>query len=142
MKVEDQLALILTKLDEQTKGINEGNRRINEVQVSTKDLKAAKDNFEQWRPQVDSKVADLRSCVDSLRNQVVELRSASPKLKNVIADDHVYTKSSGSTHLDPFLSGAAQGLLGHGGESRHRGSGSGSDAPSNHLRSKVSPKHP
>jgi hypothetical protein len=48
MKVEDQLALILSKLDKQTKGINEGNRRINDVQVSIDDLKAARANFDRW----------------------------------------------------------------------------------------------
>jgi hypothetical protein len=37
MKVEDQLSLILSKLEEQMKGINEGNRCINDVQVSIDD---------------------------------------------------------------------------------------------------------
>ncbi|CAD6237549.1 unnamed protein product [Miscanthus lutarioriparius] len=78
MKVEDQLALILDKLEEQTKGINEGNHRINDVQVSIDDLKAAKDDFDRWRPQVNSKVADLSSGLDSLRIQVDALKSASP----------------------------------------------------------------
>jgi hypothetical protein len=49
-KVEDQLALIIGKLDEQTKGINDGNRRINEVQTSIDNLRAMKDDFERWRP--------------------------------------------------------------------------------------------
>ena len=52
MKVEHQLALIIGKLDEQTKGINESNRRINDVQVSIDDLRAAKDDFERWQPKV------------------------------------------------------------------------------------------
>jgi hypothetical protein len=50
MKVEDQLTLILSKLEEQTKGMNEGNRKINDVQVSIDHLKAAKDDFDCWRP--------------------------------------------------------------------------------------------
>jgi hypothetical protein len=50
MKVEDQLALILTKLDDQSKGINETNRRILEVHDSTAELTAAKADFEHWRP--------------------------------------------------------------------------------------------
>jgi hypothetical protein len=96
--------------------------------VSIDDLHAAKDDFERWRPQVDSRVADLRSCVDSLRNQVAELCSTLPKLKTVAEDGHVFTKSPGPAHLGPFPSGAAQGLLGHIVESNHRGLCSGGDA--------------
>ena len=70
MKVEDQLALIIGKLDEQTKGINEGNHRINDVQASIEDLQAVKADFDRWRPQVDGKVVDLSSGFDSLRAQV------------------------------------------------------------------------
>jgi hypothetical protein len=100
MKVEDQLTLIISKLDEQTKGINEGNCRINEVQVSIDDLRAAKDDFEHWRPQVDSKVADLSPVLDSLRPQVDALKFASPLPQPVVGEGSVFIKSPRSAHLD------------------------------------------
>lgn len=53
MKVEDQLALILSKLDEQSKGIAESNRRLHDVQDSVAELIAAKADFDRWRPKVD-----------------------------------------------------------------------------------------
>jgi len=77
MKVEDQLALILTNLDDQSRGINDSNRKITNVQSSIEELKVAKADFERWRPQVDTKVSDLSDCVDSLRQQLDELKSAS-----------------------------------------------------------------
>jgi hypothetical protein len=88
MKVEDQLSLILSKLEEQTKGINEGNHRINDVQVSIDELKAARDDFDRWRPQVDNKVADLSSGLDSLRIQV----DARPKLLHLFSARDLFTQ--------------------------------------------------
>jgi len=48
MKVEDQPALILNKLDEQSKGIFESNRRLHDVHESVAELKATKVDFERW----------------------------------------------------------------------------------------------
>ena len=53
MKVEDHPVLILNKLDEQSKGIFESNRRLHDVHESVAELKATKVDFERWRPQVD-----------------------------------------------------------------------------------------
>jgi hypothetical protein len=52
MKVEDQLSLIIAKLDEQSRGINDYNHKISDVQGSIDELKAAKADFDRWRPQV------------------------------------------------------------------------------------------
>jgi hypothetical protein len=100
MKVEDQLALIIGKLDEQTKGINEGNRRINEVQASIDDFRAAKADFDRWRPQVDSKVADLSSGLDSLQIQVDAFKFASSAPQPALGQGSVFIKSPRSAHLD------------------------------------------
>jgi chromosome segregation ATPase len=107
LKVEDQLLLILSKLEQQTKGINEGNRRINDVQVSIDDLKAARDDFDRWQPQVNNKVVDLSSGLDSLRIQVDALQSASKATSPVLGEGFVYTKTPGFAHLNPPSSKAA-----------------------------------
>ncbi|CAD6268797.1 unnamed protein product [Miscanthus lutarioriparius] len=128
MKVEDQLSLILSKLDEQSKGISEGNRRITDVHASIEDLKAAKDDFERWRPQVDTKVADLTDCVDSLCHQIDELKSttASPAAPPVFSDAvFVFTKTPAPTHQGASSSQAAFGPCGHGVAHCHRRVGSG-----------------
>jgi hypothetical protein len=90
MKVEDQLSLILTKLEEQTKGVNEGNRRINDVQVSIDDLKVARDDFDHWRPQVDNKVADL-STTWILSVSKSMLSSPRPKLLHLFSTRDLFT---------------------------------------------------
>lgn len=72
MKVEDQLALILTKMDAQSKGISKNNQCLQEVHDSVAELTAAKAEFEHWRPKVDGQVADLRDCVNNLRQQLDE----------------------------------------------------------------------
>ncbi|CAD6268793.1 unnamed protein product [Miscanthus lutarioriparius] len=117
MKVEDQLSLILSKLDEQSKGISEGNRRITDVHASIEDLKAAKDDFERWRPQVDT-----------LCHQIDELKSttASPAAPPVFSDAvFVFTKTPAPTHQGASSSQAAFGPCGHGVAHCHRRVGSG-----------------
>jgi hypothetical protein len=119
MKVEDQLALILTKLDEQSKGISETNRRLHDVHDSVAELTAAKADFERWRPQVDAQVKDLRLTVDSLRQQLDELKISS------LEPGSAPPKVSGSAHLDPSCSKATPRPLGHGDATHHRSDGSG-----------------
>lgn len=89
MKVEEQLALILSKLDEQSKGISEGNRRLHDVHASVEDLKAAKDDFDRWRSKVDDQVADLRDCVDTLRQQLEALQTSPATLVPTLSDPGV-----------------------------------------------------
>jgi hypothetical protein len=54
MKVEHQLALLLTKMKEQSMTISAGNRQINDhindVYTAVEDLRAVKKDFEGWRP--------------------------------------------------------------------------------------------
>jgi hypothetical protein len=109
MKVEDQLSLILAKLDDNSKGIAETNRRLTDVHDSVEELKSAKLEFEQWRRKVDGQVADLRDYI------------ALPFLHYGFASHKVL----GSPHLDPTSSKAAPWPLGHGDETHHRSDGSG-----------------
>jgi hypothetical protein len=147
MKVEDQLSLIIAKLDEQSKGINDINRKITDVQGSIEELKAAKADFERWRPQVETKVSDLSKCVDSLRQQIDELKtsSAAPTSRpSSPKHGSVYITSPAPADLGATSAQAAMGPCGHGLDPSHQrfGSGGGVALPSNHLRSKVSPPAP
>jgi hypothetical protein len=102
MKVEDQLALILTKLDDQLKVVTDTNHRLLDVHESVVELTAAKSNFECWRPKVDEQVADLRNSVDNLRQQLHTLKSTSPMaLPHPVKLGSESLKVSGSAHLDP-----------------------------------------
>jgi len=115
MKVVDQLALILTKLDAQSKGISENNHCLREVHESVAELTAAKAEFERWWPKVDGQVADLRDCVDNLRQQLDELKSTStPATPHHAHAGSASLKVSGSAHLDPSSPKAASGPSGHG----------------------------
>ncbi|XP_066361411.1 uncharacterized protein [Miscanthus floridulus] len=126
MKVEDQLALILTKLDAQSKGISENNHCLHEVHESVAKLTAAKAEFERWRPKVDGQVADLRDCVDNLRQQLDELKSTStPATPHHAHAGSASLKVPGSAHLVPSSSKVASRPLGHGDETHHRSDGSG-----------------
>jgi hypothetical protein len=126
MKIEDQLPLILAKLDDNSKGIAETNRRLTDVHVSVEELKSAKLEFEQWSPKVDGQVVDLCDCIDNLRHQLESIQStstgdASPFLHYGSASHKVL----GSPHLDPTSSKAAPRPLGHSDETHHRSDGSG-----------------
>jgi chromosome segregation ATPase len=134
MKVEDQLALLLTKMDEQSKTISEGNRRINDVYVAVEDLRAVKADLETWRPKVDEQVADLRDCVTDLRQQLDALQSSPSK---VVLSGSTDGKVLASAHLGASSSKAASGLLGHGVEHSTGALVRGVFTPTDHLRSKV-----
>jgi hypothetical protein len=72
-------------------------------------------------------VADLSSSLDSLRDRVDALQSASPAKPPTLGEGSVFIKSPGSAHLDPSCSQAAQGLFGHGVHHSHRGVGLGTE---------------
>lgn len=57
MKIEEQLALILSNLEEQTQEISGNNKKILGVGDSGEDLK--KGEFEQWHPQVEDRIISL-----------------------------------------------------------------------------------
>jgi hypothetical protein len=131
MKVEDQLTLILTKLDDQSKGIHYINRKITDVQSSIKELKVAKADFERWRPQVDTNIFNLFDCIDSLCQQIDELKSSSVSLTSHLASSEhgsVFFKSSVPAHLGASCSKATMGPCGHDVDPSHRRSGLGGGA--------------
>ncbi|KAG0522985.1 hypothetical protein BDA96_07G084500 [Sorghum bicolor] len=76
MKVEEQFALVLTKQEEQSKRISKGNWCLNDIHALVEDLKAAKDEFKQWRSLVDNKVADTHDWINSLHQQLEALKSS------------------------------------------------------------------
>ncbi|CAD6236941.1 unnamed protein product [Miscanthus lutarioriparius] len=143
MKVEDQLALILSKLDEQLKGIFENTRCLHQVHDSVTEITVARAEFDRWRTKVDDQVADLRDCVDNLHQQLDELKSASTTTTTYPA--HAGSSSlkvPGSAHLDPSSVQAASGPCGHGAEPHHRSDGSGvvytlEPPPVNEIRATV-----
>ena len=118
--------LILTKLDAQSKGISENNHYLREVHESVTELTATKVEFERWRPKVDGQVADLRDCVDNLRQQLDELKSTStPATPHHAHAGSASLKVPGSAHLVPSSPKAASGPIGHRDETHHRSDGSG-----------------
>ncbi|CAD6338747.1 unnamed protein product [Miscanthus lutarioriparius] len=121
MKVEHQLALILKKLDEQSQGISETNRRLTGIHESVAELTAAKADFDHWRPKVDGQVVDLRDCIDNFRQQLDELKSSSPSATpHLDGPGSASLKVPGSAHLDPSSSKAAPGPFGHDDATHHR----------------------
>jgi hypothetical protein len=119
MKVEDQLALILTKLNEQS----ETNRHLTDVHDSMAELTTTKADFERWRPKVDDQVAYLHDCVNNLRQQLDKLKSslATQQLDGL---GSASLKVPRSAHLDPSSSKAAPRPIGHDVETHHRNNGS------------------
>ncbi|KQK02148.1 hypothetical protein BRADI_3g60594v3 [Brachypodium distachyon] len=116
-------------MDEKSKTITTGNHELNDVYCIVDDLR------ERWRPKVDGQVADLRDCVDELRQQLDELKSTSPT-----ASDRKHGHGSGvvevlgSAHLGPSSSQAAPGPYGHGVDKTTRGAGSDSRIASGQWR--------
>lgn len=121
MKVEEQLALILSNLDDKSKGISESNWRLFEVQDSVADLMKAKGDFDHWRPQVDKEVTDLRHSVDSLCQQPETLQSPSAAdLPLAETDTSTTIKTPAPAYQGAFASGAASGQICHGIDNHHR----------------------
>ncbi|WVZ57697.1 LOW QUALITY PROTEIN: hypothetical protein U9M48_008050 [Paspalum notatum var. saurae] len=119
MKLDEQLALIISKLDEQKIEIQETNRGIMEVRNSVEELKVAKGEFEIWKPQVENQVVDLQATVADLRQQVGHLLNK--------ADLHKSAKkeASVSAHLETTSPEATLGQNSHGDEHQHRRDGQG-----------------
>lgn len=124
MKVDNQLALILSKLNEQLKGIAESNQRLHDVHDSVAELIAVKVDFDRWRPKVDGQVADLWDCIDSLRQQVDELKSTLA-IPLCAGDGPAQFEMPGSAYLDPSSKQAASGPSCHGGAPQPQSDGSG-----------------
>jgi hypothetical protein len=101
MKFEDQLALILTKLDDQSKVVTGTNRCLLDVHESVVELTAEKANFECWRPKVDEQVADLSDSVNTLHQQLHAPKStSSTALPHPVEPGSESLKVSRSAHLD------------------------------------------
>ncbi|WVZ71981.1 hypothetical protein U9M48_020508 [Paspalum notatum var. saurae] len=119
MKHDEQLSLIISKLEEQTKEIKDGTRAISEVRDSVEELKIAKGEFEQWKPQVENQVNDLQATVADLRHQIGKMMSKPDH------PDLAKRKASVSAHLETSSSEAMLGQNGHRDENSHRRDGQG-----------------
>jgi len=125
MKVEEQLALLLSKMDKQSKTISGVDRRINDVFTAVEDLRAVKADFECWCPRVDKQVTDLHDCVSDLRQQLDALQSPStPTAPQHLESGLKSGKVLTSVHLGASGSKPTPGPLGHGDEHFHRSDGS------------------
>jgi hypothetical protein len=120
MKIDEQLALLLTKMDTEAAKSSECHTevsgRIDNILTTVYELRTAKDDFENWRPEVDKEMESLRSSVADLRTKIE--KSVTPS-SNPFHIEHVHHTGDGSAkvlasaHLDASPSKAAPGPFGH-----------------------------
>lgn len=124
---EEHFGQILALLGQNSKGINE-------LKASMEELKTAKADFDQWKPEVNQRVADLEHAVNYLGEKMEQLfgdQSKHALFEGESPIEHpdpdpklsVGKKATGSAHLEPPPFGAPPGPNGHRHESYHRSAG-------------------
>jgi hypothetical protein len=120
MKIDEQLTLLLTKMDTEAAKSSERHAevsgRIDNILTTVHELHTAKDDFENWLPEVDKDMENLRSSVADLRTKLD--KSVTPS-STPIQIEHVHHTGDGSAkvlayaHLDTSSSMATPGPFGH-----------------------------
>lgn len=103
-----------------------------DLQNSMSEMKAAKADLDAWKPEVNSRVADLETIVHTLGDRVELLFTKGTPTKAAPQDPSTSihltdakTEKPGSAHLESTSPGATSGSIGHDDDNPHRSAGFG-----------------